>query len=100
MLVLSMPVFLVAPGVCLYWVLGPLDRAAKNRRFAMQFSLADLLCLFVLVQLPVGLLHWAAGGSKMEPGGVLVVDIQIAVAATVVWWKCVRTMSRAGIHVV
>ena len=47
-----------AAWACLNWVLGPLDRAAKNRQFPIQFGLADLLCLFVLIQLPVGILHW------------------------------------------
>ena len=35
----------------LKWVFGPLDRAAKNRKYPIQFSLADFLCLFVEIQL-------------------------------------------------
>jgi hypothetical protein len=78
---------------CFVWVLSPLDRAAKNRRCAIQFALADLLCLFVLVQLPVGLIHRATEGF-------IPADVLLAIAAIVLWWGCVRTLSRAGIHVV
>jgi hypothetical protein len=87
----------------LNWVLGPLDRAAKNRQFPIQFSLADLLCLFVLVQLPLGavhsVLHWVPRGGEFH-AGVLVVDLVVALLAASVWWTYVRTLSRAGIHVV
>jgi hypothetical protein len=81
---------------CLNWVLGPLDRAARNRQFPIQFGLADLLCLFVLVQLPVGTLHWAMHDVLKE--GILVLDVVLGVVAALVWWVCVRTLSRAGIH--
>jgi len=87
-----------AAWACLNWVLGPLDRAARNRQFPIQFGLADLLCLFVQVQLPVGSVHWALHNGLQE--GVLVVDVVLGAVATLVWWICVRTLSRAGIHVV
>jgi hypothetical protein len=78
------------------WVVKPLDRAAKNRRYPIQFSLADFLCLFVLMQLPLGALQWAAHDLPALP----VLDAMVAAAAIAVWWMCVRTLSRAGIHVV
>ena len=61
-------VFGFALWACGFWILRPLDRAAKNRRYAIQFSLADLLCLFVLVELPLGALHWAAETAKAASG--------------------------------
>jgi hypothetical protein len=94
------------PWGCLYWVLGPIDRAAKNRQYPPQFSLADLLSLFVLVQLPVGIVHWAVQGSESlatereSLAAEAVVDVLVAGTAIVVWWKCVGTLSRAGIGVV
>ena len=42
---------LAAAGFAVNWVLGPLDRAAKDRRYLIQFTLADFLCLFVQTQL-------------------------------------------------
>jgi hypothetical protein len=93
-----MAAIIIVPSACLNWVLGPLDRAAKNRWYPIQFGLADLLCLFVLIQLPVGLMHWTL--HDMLGKGVVVLDVLLGVAATLVWWVCVRTLSRAGIHVV
>jgi hypothetical protein len=88
----------VSNGAILLWVLGPLDRAAKNRRYPIQFGLADLLCLFVLVQPIIGLLHWA---SRDDPNhGVVILDVLFGAIIIVLWWFCVRTLSRAGIHVV
>jgi hypothetical protein len=79
------------------WMLGPLDRAAKNREYPIQFSLADFLCLFVQVQLvlagPATLLR--ATEEKMKVAGVCVVIVALV---CLVWWTGVRTLSRAGIH--
>ena len=79
---------------CLNWVLGPLDRAAKNRQFPIQFGLADLLCLFVLIQLSIGFMHWTLENVE----AVVVLDILLGVVVIAVWWKSVRTLSQAGIH--
>ena len=87
-----------AAWACLNWTLGPLDRAAKNRQYPIQFGLADLLCLFVLVQLPAGIAHWMLREYLHE--GVVVLDVVLGVIATLVWWVSLRTLSRAGIHVV
>jgi hypothetical protein len=76
------------------WVVGPLDRAAKNRRYPVQFSLADFFCLFVLVQLPLGTLRLIANDSQ----GISPLDLFAALSAVAIWWHCVRTLSRAGIH--
>ena len=78
-------------------MLGPLDRAAKNRRYPIQFSLADFLCLFVQVHIVL------AGPTllfrRMEEE-VPAVAISLATVAVVlfVWWTGVRTLSRAGVH--
>jgi hypothetical protein len=87
-----------AAWACLNWVLGPLDRAAKNRQFPIQFGLADLLCLFVLIQLPVGILNWTLADDLKQ--GIVAADILVGIAAGSVWWVCWHTMSRAGIQVV
>jgi hypothetical protein len=89
---------IVAASVSLHWVLGPLDRAAKNRQFPIQFGLADMLCLFILIQLPIGVIHWTLRGVD-QPAAV-VPDVLVGVVATLVWWVCWRTMSRAGVLVV
>ena len=82
----------------LNWMVGPLARRGKNRRYKTQFSIADLLCLFVLAQLALAL-----------PTSLLVhkrVDFLIALPAfvipliivLVVWWSGVDLLSRAEIR--
>ncbi|MGD0896875.1 MAG: hypothetical protein ABR915_03500 [Thermoguttaceae bacterium] len=83
---------------CLSWVIGPLDRAARNRRFPLQFSLADFLCLFVLVQLPLAAINWMARGGGPDQGPEAVVLVVVAAVAGLIWWMGVQTLSRAGIH--
>jgi hypothetical protein len=80
------------------WVLGPLDQAAKNRWHPVQFSLADFLCLFILVDLPMGGIHCFVPQGDREMGGVIAADVLVALLAALVWWTGVRTLSRAGIH--
>jgi hypothetical protein len=84
---------------CLYWMLGPLDREAKKRRFPSQFSLADLLSLFVLVQVPIGGVKWATATEEFQAPAV-VISIVLGAIAIVIWWVCVQTLSRAGVHIV
>jgi hypothetical protein len=105
-------IFLV-PVRCVRWVLGPLDRAATSRRAPLQFGLADLFCLFVLVQLLLGGLAFATRGvtirkieiydeffllyvQKMVP----VLDVVVLLITTMTWWTYVRMLSRAGVHIV
>jgi hypothetical protein len=83
---------------CAVWVLGPLDQAAKKRRHPVQFSLADLLCLFILVDLPMGGIQCLVPEGDRVTGGVIAADVVVAGLAALVWWTGVRTLSRAGIH--
>lgn len=84
---------------CCNWVLGPLNRAAQNRQYPIQYSLADLLCLFVLVQLPVGIVRWVFSIARIESGEVIC-DVLIGIVATLLWWNCARLLSLAGVHTV
>ena len=88
---------LAAAGFAVNWVLGPLDRAAKDRRYLIQFTLADFLCLFVQTQLllaiPAALFH---GVEDRRP--VIAVTVVIIALVLLVWWTGVRTLSRAGVH--
>jgi hypothetical protein len=76
---------------------GPLAEGARNRQCPVQFGLADLLCLFVLIQLPVGTIHW--GFRDVLGARIIVLDIVLAAFATSLWWTGVRTLSRAGVQV-
>ena len=86
------------------WALGPLDRAAKNRRYPIQFSLADFLCLFVQVELALAgpaMLFRASEETRRDTRQYFVLCVVCAVIMMLVlliWWTGVRTLSRAGVH--
>jgi hypothetical protein len=78
-------------------VLGPLDSAAKDRRYPVQFTLADFLCLFVQIQLAL------AGPAVLfrgvgDKGPAVIMTVFIILFVLLVWWTGVRTLSRAGVH--
>ncbi len=78
------------------WIVGPLDRAAKATQGRMQFLLIDFLCLFVLAQLPMALIHgWLA---PEEAGMRWLFDIFAWCAFGAVWLVSVGLLSRAGIQ--
>lgn len=72
------------------WVLRPLDDAAKSHRLPMRFTLADFLCLFVLVQA-------SAAGLMIEgrAGWIIVGFGWVALGS--MWALGVHTLSRAGV---
>lgn len=78
------------------WVVRPIDRAAKGRRHPPQFSLFDFLCLFVLIQLPTGLIHGLLD-VREEWFMVCVLDVYGWGACGAIWWLSVRTLSQAGV---
>jgi hypothetical protein len=90
-------------------VLGPLNRASKNRQHAVQFGLSDLLCLFVLVQLPLGIMPWVIrlGQSQQRGPGlfprnvmIIMMDVVLAIMTSLLWAACVQMLSKAGIDTV
>jgi hypothetical protein len=95
------PIALVAVIVWLSftWVLGPLDRAAKTRRGTFQFSIGDLLCLFVLIQLPFGAVHWRLAGENVQQEIRLGFSLLTVGVAVVAWLAGVQLLSKAQIHV-
>ncbi len=83
-----------AVGVAV-WVLGPIDRAAKEFRAPMQFTLVDFLCLFFLVQLPMALIHGLLSEDELAARWIL--DIYAWCAIGAFWTASVHFLSRAGI---
>ncbi len=79
------------------WVLDPLDRAAKERSLRVQFTLADVFCLFIAMQLALGALYWNASNSLYEK---VLVSVLIFVVVGYAWWNFVRMLSQAGVRVV
>ncbi|NLE38502.1 MAG: hypothetical protein GX621_10805 [Pirellulaceae bacterium] len=99
--------FLLVVGVMALYVISrlivrPLDQAARTRHCPTQFTIVDVLCLFALVQVATSLIH-----HLTEVGDPLVgreariayfYDAYAWLSIGLIWWKCVRIMSRAGIH--
>ena len=78
------------------WVVRPVDRAARGRRHPPQFSLFDFLCLFVLIQLPTGLVHGLLD-AREELATICILDAFGWGACSAMWWFSVRTLSQAGV---
>lgn len=79
------------------WILGPIDRAARAREAPVQYSIADFLCLFVIIQIPL------AGAFQFsrndDPYGLYWFLIGLTwIAAPVIWVVATRALSRAGIR--
>ncbi|NUQ65694.1 MAG: hypothetical protein HUU20_24755 [Pirellulales bacterium] len=85
----------VALGVAI-WVLHPIDRAAREFRAPMQFTLVDFLCLFLLVQLPMALIHGFL--NDQEAGIRWMLDIYAWFGVGSFWAASVHALSRAGIR--
>ncbi len=91
-----MLVGIVAVGVTGRWMLGPLDDAARNRRYPVQFTLMDFLTLVFLLQIPLGLVHSTM--PYTQSWAIALLDVFGWTACSLIWWGSVRTLSRAGIH--
>ena len=76
----------------------PLDSAAKNRRHTTQFTIVDFLCLFVLVQVPMALIHSIKSIPGTQPWAIYFLDVYAWISIGLIWWKSAQIMSRAGIN--
>ena len=76
-----------------WWILHPLDEAAKRSRMRLQFTLADFLCLFVIVQAPMAMIHGLADGEAS-----IVLDLFAWFCVGSMWFGSVWEMSRAGVQ--
>jgi len=87
------------------WVLGPIVRAGRVRRLPPQYSITDFLCLFLLIQMPMALIHGYLQPAQSDflRGGddrayVWLLDGYVWLACGAMWWGSVRALSRAGIR--
>lgn len=77
------------------WVLAPLISAADKNRLPGQFTVADLLALFVLVQSWMAIIH---GLVPRQHVGIWILDAYGWFATGSLWWLGTRTLSRAAIR--
>jgi len=77
------------------WILGPIDRAAKTVRAPVRLFVADFLCLFVAVQLPLTFVSRMR--SEETEVYFWIFAVLTWVIAPIIWICCAVTLSRAGI---
>lgn len=75
--------------------MAPLERAVTERRKPAQFTIADLLCLFLLVHLSSTVVYYLC---QTPPGGDMFIVYVFGWGSwTALWWASVRKLSQAGV---
>lgn len=83
------------PMKSLACVMEPVERAAQERRKPAQFTIADMLCLFLLVHASSAVAYYLS--SKL-PGEVKTAEYIFGWTMWgALWWVSVRKLSRAGV---
>lgn len=78
------------------WILAPLQIRCKMVAKPTQFHMIDLLCLFVVLQIPLAWVGMTV--SVFGLGGAGGLSAILAVYFGLVWWAGVRKLSQAGIE--
>lgn len=76
-------------------ILGLLDRAAKDRKRPIQFTLGDFLCLFLLLQLATAAPYWLNVRDSETTWEIYLIGW---IVIGLLWCITVRTLSLAGIR--
>ncbi len=82
------------PGI---YVLRPLDRAARQRKARIQFTITDFLALTAHLSIPLGLIGPLSSARVGDRNYEVVLVAFGCLAAFLIWWGTVRTAASAGI---
>lgn len=93
---LGLLLLFVVAAIIPRYIFGPLDRAARGRQRPVQFTLADFLCLFVLMQVAMGLGHSWPDTRWTETGWIITCYGWFAFG--LLWLGHVRKLSLAGVR--
>jgi len=92
------PLLLFGMGI---WILFPVDYVGRARKYPIKFSIADFLCLFVTVQLPLSAAAWFRSsyysGRDYHEVEWLLVGLAWLVGP-LIWLTAASAISRAGIY--
>ena len=96
--VIAFVVSLVAALFCGRWTLGPLKPASAHSKARAQFTIADILCLFVQIQLVLATIY--RGAWKMGPRNaeLLPAAVLLSVVTAGFWWGGVILLERAEVR--
>ena len=90
-------VAIVAAFLFARWTLGPLERASAHSKAPVQIAIADILCLFVPIQVLLAIYQWAwkmnLGNSEVLWGVVFLLVVVVAI-----WFGSVALLARAGVR--
>jgi hypothetical protein len=104
--VISVTVFLIVLGIFVgsiamigRWILTPIDRAGEYRNVPLRFSIGDFLCLFIVLQVPLLFTHFVTAEffADEERHAISVLTLLTWIIAPVIWFKCARAISKAGV---
>jgi len=85
----------IAGGLAaLQYMVEPLAAASRQNRLPTQFTISDLLVLFIHLSIPLSLL---AAIPRANRGDFAPLVFLLCIAAFFVWWGAVQNISRAGI---
>jgi hypothetical protein len=77
------------------WIVYPLDRAARQVKAPVRFSISDFLCLFLAVQVPLTIVHLLIKSN--EPGTFWTFTLASWFVGPLTWYVCAQALSRAGV---
>jgi hypothetical protein len=82
------------------WIFSPIDRRGESRDAPLQFSISDILCLFVILQIPLIASHFLGTNSVIEEEqrSFWMITIIAWVIAPIIWFTCARALSKADIR--
>ncbi|MBN1910609.1 MAG: hypothetical protein JW818_12765 [Pirellulales bacterium] len=92
--ILAIPFLLLGCAPIISWAIKPLTQAAARNRGPSQFTIADFLCLFVLIQVPTALIQMIQTNSRL----LLVLTGVAWLLVGLAWAYGVGQMSQAGIR--
>ena len=82
---------------CAGWTLGPLARATANSKARVHFTIADLLCLFVQIQLLMATIYQASGRMNVHSAGEVAMVVLLSFVMIGFWWFSVEFLERVGV---
>ncbi len=79
------------------WVLRPLERASERTKARLQITIADILCLFLQIQLLLAIFKWAWNVIPHDSEAIATL-VLIFVVTFAVWLGSAAVLARAGVR--
>jgi len=94
--VIAIVMWVIAALFCARWALGPFELASVHSKARIQFTIADILCLFAQIQVMLAILQWAV--TKDLRSLLWPVAIMSSILMVVVWWVSVTFLSEGRVR--